>query len=292
MESRVAICYFSGTGNTAYIVGLAEEAFSSRGITVDIFRIEDWLRGACPVFSPTGYDMIGIAHPVLGFGSPGIIHDFVASLPHVDGMRVFVLKTAADYHSVNNSASHSVIKALRRKGYRPFYDEVIAMPSNWLVGYDDQLNRQLVEVAHGRVTAAVSRILAHEHRTASNSLPVRLVLQAIGHLEDRVGAKAFGRQLAANSNCTRCGKCARNCPARNIGLLSGQPRFGDSCMWCMRCIYDCPQGAIRGTHMDFFILGGGYSLDRVREAPFEPIDFAAPRPSPWHRYFRRYLRER
>src|SRR5574340_935586 len=282
MSLRAAICYFSGTGNTAYVAQLACDSLSSHGAAVDIFRIEDLLAGRAAPFYPTSYDLVGIAHPVLGFDTPRLVYDFVRSLPAADEKPVFLLKTAGDYHSVNHSASHSIIKLLRRKGFRPFYDEIVAMPSNWLVAYDDRLNRQLVEAARERVEAAVQRILEGERRFTSNALPLRLLLKAVSCLEDRVGAKRFGSQLVTSAACTRCGKCVRDCPAGNIRLEEGGVRFGRSCLWCMRCIYSCPETAIHGRYLDLFILDGGYDLASIRAQPFEAIDFEAGRLLPWH----------
>ena len=192
---------------------------------------------------------------------------------------------------MNHSASHSIKKILTRKGYDPFYDEIIAMPVNWLMAYDDQLNRHIVEVAPMRVDAAVQRILVRERRTLSNTLPVRLLLRAIGYLEDRHGAKQFGRYLRAGASCTRCGKCVRNCPTGNIEIEDDKVVFDNACIWCMRCVYSCPKEAIDNRYMNLFILKGGYGLDRIRALRFEPIDFTNPKISFWHRYFRRYFNE-
>jgi len=291
LNCKIAICYFSGTGNTAYVVKLAQDAFVNAGVGVDLLKIEDLRHKKRAEFNPAGYDMLGIAHPVLGFDCPGLIYDFVRALPPAENKPVFLLKTAGDYHAVNHSASHSIKKILSCKGYDPFYDEIVAMPVNWLMAYDDRLNRQLVEVAPKRVEAAVQRILAGERRKLSNGLPLRIILKAIGYLEDRHGAKQFGRYLQAGASCTQCGKCARDCPAGNIELENEKAVFGDACIWCMRCIYNCPQKAIDNKHMNLFILKGGYSLARIRALPFEPIDFEGPKLPFWHKYFRRYFDE-
>lgn len=289
MGHTIAICYFSGTGNTEYVVGLARDAFRDAGVEVALIRIEDSRRGLSGEFDPNPYRMLGIAHPVLGFDCPGLVYDFVRSLPPASGKPVFVLKTAADFHSVNHSASHSMGKILSSKGYDLFYDEIVAMPSNWLVAYDDRLNRQLVEVAPSRVEAAVRRIVAGERRALSNSWPSRITLRAIGYLEDQHGARVFGGYLRAGESCTRCGRCARDCPTGNVTVTSDGVVFGSQCVWCMRCIYSCPQQAIDNKYMNAFILKGGYSLARVRELQCEPVDFGSSKLPFWHRYFRRYL---
>ncbi|MCP4526369.1 MAG: hypothetical protein GY833_10710 [Aestuariibacter sp.] len=290
MNRKIAIYYFSGTGNTAYVVKLARDAFVRAGAGVDLFKIEDLHRKRAE-FNLAGYDVLGIAHPVLGFDCPGFIYDFVRTLPSAENKPVFLLKTAGDYHAVNHSASHSIKKILSRKGYDPFYDEIVAMPANWLMAYDDRLNRQLVEAAPKRVAAAVRRILAGERQKLSNGLLLRIILRAIGYLEDQYGAKQFGRYLRAGASCTRCGKCARDCPTGNIELENEEVVFDNACVWCMRCIYNCPQKAIDNRYMNLFILKGGYSLARIRALAFEPIDFKGPKLSFWHKYFQRYFDE-
>jgi ferredoxin len=235
--------------------------------------------------------MLGIAHPVLGFDCPGLVSGFVRSLPPTCDKPVFVLKTAGDFHSINYSASYSIGRILSAKGYDLFYDEIVAMPSNWLVAYDDQLNRQLVERAPTRVDAAVRRILAGERRSLSNSWPSRIVLRAIGYLEDQHGARVFGRNLRAGESCTLCGRCARDCPSGNIRVTSEAVVFGNACVWCMRCIYNCPQQAIDNRYMNAFILRGGYSLNRVTELQCQPIDYESSKSPFWHRYFRPYFDE-
>lgn len=285
----VAICYFSGTGNTEYVVELARDALVLAGVEVDLFRIEDLHREAAEDLSAASYDMLGIAHPVLGFGCPALVRSFVRSLPRANGTPAFILKTAGDYHSVNNSSSHAIKAILSSAGYDPFYEEIVVMPSNWFVAYDDRLNRQLVEVAPERVDAAIRRILAGERRALSNRWSARIILKAIGHLEDRHGAARFGRSLQASAACTRCGRCERECPSGNIRVGPHGVAFGAACLWCMRCIYNCPERAIDSKYMNAVILTGGYSLARIRGFRFEPIDFSAPGLPFWHRYFRRYF---
>jgi ferredoxin/flavodoxin len=290
LDHKVAICFFSGTGNTAYVVELAREAFARSGVAVDLFEIENLRRNNGTGFDSADYVMLGIAHPILGFDCPGFIYDFARALPPAEKKPVFLLKTAGDYHAANHSASYSIKRILMRKGYDPFYDEIIVMPGNWLKANDDQLNRQIVEVAPRRVEAAVQRILARERRTLSNALPMRLLLKAVSHLKC-LGAKLFGRYLRANASCQRCGTCVRNCPAGNITLENDRIVFDNACVWCMRCIYNCPQHAIDNKYMNVFILKGGYSLARIRALKCEPIDFANPNIPSGHRYFQRYFEE-
>ena len=44
--------------------------------------------------------------------------------------------------------------------------------------------------------------------------------------------------------CISCGRCAVSCLTHNIKLKNGKPVWGDNCVHCMKCICDCPEGAI------------------------------------------------
>ena len=57
--------------------------------------------------------------------------------------------------------------------------------------------------------------------------------------------KAGGAGLVpkANSNCTNCGLCAKNCPAQAISKENFKVTDNKKCISCMRCVAKCPQSA-------------------------------------------------
>lgn len=287
MGQKIGIFYFSGTGNTEYMVRLLSADFQSSGAEVKTRRIEDFRKDRiAPAIDD--FDLIGICHPILGFDCPTMLYDFARSLPDGEGKPLFFLKTGGDFHRVNNGSSKSMIRVLRGKGYDPFHDDIVAMPSNWLLAYDDRLARHLIELARMKIKASAAAILVRERKSLPIGFFFRWSMKAIGLLEDKVGAKQFGKYLFSTESCTLCGLCERNCPVGNI--IKGQDgmAFGKGCTWCMRCIYSCPKGAIKNKYLDFFILRDGYSLRRLRELPLDPIDFEADRLPFLHRYFRKY----
>jgi ferredoxin len=65
--------------------------------------------------------------------------------------------------------------------------------------------------------------------------------------------------------------------------------FGKKCLWCMRCIYQCPKKAIDNKYMNVFILKGGYSFKWILAQDYQPIDFCAKKVSFWHKNYRNYF---
>lgn len=74
-NAKTAIFYFSGTGNTEIIAKQFAERLRSKGQDVDLFRVEDIFKGTRSV-EYEAYDLIGIGHPVLGFGASGFVERF------------------------------------------------------------------------------------------------------------------------------------------------------------------------------------------------------------------------
>lgn len=59
----------------------------------------------------------------------------------------------------------------------------------------------------------------------------------------------------ANKNCTKCGVCAKNCPANAIPTEMPSQTLKDRCITCMRCVTICPQHARNLNPALLFVAG-------------------------------------
>jgi ferredoxin/flavodoxin len=257
---NIGIAVFSGTGNTMHVAGVLAERLRNHGAEVELFHIDADCRDQIATrLSTTAYDLIGIGHPVLGFGATPLMLRFVEALPEGRG-KVFIFKSAGDNHRINNSASEKLMRVLQGKGYEIVHDFLYVMPCNWLIGYRRPFNLQIIDTV-----AAKAERHARELTVGVRSfLPVhrgwRLLARFFHFLESRYGTRQFGRSLRAGTGCTGCGLCVASCPVSNINEDHRGPRFGSECIWCMRCVYTCPAGAIEAPGMNWCILKGGYRL--------------------------------
>ncbi|MDP3177754.1 MAG: 4Fe-4S binding protein [Spirochaetaceae bacterium] len=93
--------------------------------------------------------------------------------------------------------------------------------------------------------------------------PAIAALQAtIGALFGLVGRRALGKLFFADSDCTRCGLCARICPAGTIEMKGGSgalfrtyPFWKANCENCCRCINLCPARAINSSWGRLIVIG-------------------------------------
>lgn len=47
----------------------------------------------------------------------------------------------------------------------------------------------------------------------------------------------------ADDRCTGCGLCAEKCPAQAISKENPKNTDSEKCIYCMRCVSQCPQSA-------------------------------------------------
>jgi flavodoxin/ferredoxin len=288
MTKSIGLYTFSGTGNTQVVAELLAKAFEQHGAHVDVVRIEHVLQGEAR-FDPDAYDLIGIGHPIHGFDAPRIVYDFIDALPKVEGKRTFIFKSAGDFISVNNGASKTAIKRLRRKGYDVFYDRIVCMPTNWAVKYADTFSKQLCYTAIAKAEHMAGEILAGRPRELKINPLLRWIVRLISRGEDR-GARQFGKGLCVTDACTDCDTCIDNCPTTNIRHENGRITFGNACVFCMRCIYACPQQAIVPRFGKFCVLKDGYDIRAIIANADLEGNFVTEETRGFYRHFWRYIR--
>lgn len=261
---KIGIAVFSGTGNTAYIAELLAQELRCQGAAVEIRRIDSHIfRHGDPVtvdFDPRNYDLVGIGHPILGFGPTPLVLRFAEAIPAGRG-RMFIFKSAADNHRINNAASEKLIRTLEDKGYEVFHDFLYVMPCNWIFSYQRRFNLQIIDKAKEKAAYHAGELL----KGSRSLMPVypgwRLTARILHYLESNYGRKQFGRALRVTKDCNGCGLCIKNCPAQNIREENQEIRFGENCLWCMRCVYNCPPRAIYAKGLNWCIIKEGYRLN-------------------------------
>lgn len=259
----VVIFYFSGTGNTKRVLHLLTRELGRSDVKVELISIEDQLKKDFIFPDQDKYDLIGISYPIYGFGTPAIVERFISRFDKGIGKPLFILKTGADYISINDNASTNLIGVLEELGYNVFYDRIIVMPSNWIVKYADALAKQLDDCAEKKVIHMCDDLFNLRRRRYKTGGFIKLLSLGIAHLEKNYGSGQFGSSLMSSGSCNLCGICVRNCPVGNIDFLDKGVKFGSECIWCMRCVYNCPMKAIKSRGLNFCIIKEGYDIEKI-----------------------------
>jgi len=283
---KIGIFYFSGTGNTKIVANLYANEFQNKGFDTNLFPIENILRKKLTL-SMSDYDILGFGHPVHAFSGPKIFFDFLDRLPNVDDKITFTFKTAGDPLCRGGSTS-LVRKSLSKKGYKVFHENMIVMPANVVLKYDDSLIKQLYDVAAKKVKKGTEEILLGKTNLQKNNLWLKIGTYLFNKAE-RSGASYFGKYLIVSDLCNLCGKCIKECPTRNISKHNDNVVFGNKCTFCMRCVYNCPERAISNKYMNFFVIKKGYNILNVINDPKIKGNYISHKTKGYFKHFYKYM---
>ena len=283
------IYYFSGTGNTKAVVQLLKKALEEKDGPCDLLKIEDITRGK-KTFEPHDNARIGIAYPIHAGDAPQIIYDFVSLMPMGNMDNLYILNTAADYVHANDAAGKQIMKKLKNKGYHVYYERTIVMGSNFTMAYDERFVKQLYDIAKVKTAHMTDDLIKGVERIRPAGAMLK-AFSAVGHWFEDLGAHRFGKALKATDTCTNCGKCYRDCPVDNISEDNGNIRFSNKCIWCMRCVYNCPENAIKARLMGFTVIKKGYKIKNILKNDQLPADFVDENTKGFYKHFYKYLQD-
>jgi ferredoxin len=246
------IVYFSPTGNILHLVNILADRL---GVHKDkIFPLEftepDQL---------TKNDHLILLYPIHAFNAPRNVKRFVKSLPPKLYNDVSLIGVGCTTSWVNKAVSSDLRKLLSKKEYPIILDEILAMPLTIIIDFPDKIAKKLIAESEKRIKE-IGISLANSDKTTEKVDFKSQLLNIIGKVE-QFASRLFGLELHAGNDCNSCGICWENCPENNIKCNSnGKPKFGFSCLMCLRCVYNCPQKAITPRFSRFIPIKKGYSI--------------------------------
>jgi Flavodoxins len=270
----IHVMYFSGTNNTEIVADMIAANFRERGCAVRMEKIgKEKGALAAPDGSvldekdPSAVDeILGIGAPVIGLGTPSLVLKFIRNLPAGNGKKVFIFRTAGGVVPGNYNASRDAMALLKKKGYDIFTEQLFSIGSNWVIRFSNDAMRTLHDATQLKVKIFCAEILAgkrHRYETGKKRRLIDAFLRGIS----RIGLRFLAVDFKIGSACSACGLCSERCPAANIRMRHGKPRFGADCASCMRCVYACPRNAISMHTLGFLQVKGGYDVREILEHP-------------------------
>ena len=108
---KIAIFYFSGTGNTLRVVNEYKKNLLENNIEVSLFSIPESI-----VPDLKEFDRIGIAYPVHALNAPEPVNKYVKLFSMQESpKRVFILMCSGEPLNINHTSSNKMRRILRRK---------------------------------------------------------------------------------------------------------------------------------------------------------------------------------
>lgn len=246
------IVYFSPTGNVLY---LAKMLANCLGIHEDKILPLEFTE---PDQLAEDTHLI-LLYPVHAFNAPRTVKRFVKRLPPRLFDDVSLIGVGCTTSWVDRAASSDLRKLLNEKEYHITLDDILAMPLTFIAKFPEEIARKLIDESEKNIKDIAISLENGEKSMIEVGFKPRL-LKFIGKVE-QFASRLFGLELHASKECNSCGICWDNCPENNIKRGSNdKPKFGFSCLMCMRCIYNCPQKAITPRFSKFIPIKNGYSL--------------------------------
>ncbi|MEI6578850.1 MAG: EFR1 family ferrodoxin [Eubacteriales bacterium] len=242
---KITAVYFSGTGNTEFIINEIGNRFAAKGCEFKAVNIEKF--GSEDPGQIKSSDLIIFGYPIYGSMAPRIIRDFIKN-----NQNLFVGKTAGVIVTqllFSGDGGAYLARILRSYGIKVVDIEHFNMPSN-LSDADTfkikngEANKRLIEAAIIKVDHYCGRILSGAYkRTGDNVFSRGLGLYQ--RIPFRAGEKYLSRSVKIDSDlCSLCEKCVDCCPMKNLYVEGKKMLQNKNCTLCYRCINLCPQKAI------------------------------------------------
>jgi ferredoxin len=242
MGNIIAI-YFSGNGNTKYVVEVfAKKLNVPPNNVLSIEEDEDKIENAI-----INADTLIIAHPIY-FHIPKILRDFIIGhLKWFEGKNILTLVTQA-YFSFDGGVL--VFRLLKKHHihFKKLSNIHIKMPivicdMKLMNPTKDEEITKLKNEAYKKLDECSKIILngEHIHNGSEWGRPIAFLRQRMFY-QNRI--KNYYKGVKINNSCVKCGICINCCPMKNFEKKDGIIKTKGKCIQCYRCANKCPKDAI------------------------------------------------
>ena len=237
------IYYFSGTGNTLWVVNKYLELFYKENIEIDLIDISK----TYSIGSQSKYDFLCFAYPTYACNPPYFIKLFIKNFPKVNNKPCFLISTAAKLHWDVLGLSARI---LRNKGYNVLATFKYYMPHNISFMFGIHVSKNLkinsiLDKADKKINPDFVNLI--NRHTKPNFSSVAILSSIASWFFNNFIIKSNVNHWTIDKNkCTLCGLCENICPNNNITIKYKKKKiiFGNNCLFCGRCYNFCPQRAI------------------------------------------------
>lgn len=240
METK--IFYFSATGNSLRTARLLAGALGGAELVP--------IPGAMDMRAVSGASAVGFVFPVVAWGVPRIVADFLKGLKLEGEPYVFAVATCG---GTPGPALLELRRLIRRAGADLHAGFACREGSNTVaddpgfVRFAKRLNRIRYASGKERLPEILTVIRGRQKHAPEASSPAcncfgGLMHGMMGLAADKL--KAADASYTVDERCKGCRTCERVCPRGNVRLEGGGPVWHHNCEMCNACIQWCPQQAI------------------------------------------------
>jgi ferredoxin/flavodoxin len=232
------IFYFSGTGNSLYVAKKIRETLGD----TELIQITSEL---CQSKVDIEAETLGLVFPVYAYGPPVIVETFLKQA-HIKQPEYFFV--VATYGGNPRDALKYCERQIKQKGLTVDAGFMVAMPNNYITGFDTSSGEQLQKIlvrANTELSEILLRITKQENVSIRTDSIADRIISMMVHPLFAFGRNKLVKKFYVSDTCTGCGICTKLCSVKNIVLTSAKrPQWGQHCEFCLACINWCPARAI------------------------------------------------
>ena len=237
---KLAAYYFSGTGNTEYVVKKLCSELKSK-YEVKVYDI-------CKVDRVEESDTYILAYPIYGSCPPIPMRRFLHG--NADKFRGKEMIIVATQYLFSGDGAATIGRTAEKLGAKVTHAEHIRMPNNIsdVKGVPVKNGKALddiIKAADAKIARLANDILSgNGYRRGFG-----VFSHALGYFSQRVFFRMNEESkrdalTIRNERCSACGLCAKNCPVGNLDIRDGRVTPKGECVLCYRCVNLCPNCAI------------------------------------------------
>ncbi|MBQ1266098.1 MAG: EFR1 family ferrodoxin [Proteobacteria bacterium] len=183
-------------------------------------------------------DAVGIVCPVYAVEMPMMVRDFIARANIKTDYLFFIYTYGMGYAEAFAHAK----KATDAAGTKIHYIHAIQMVDNYLPVFEMQ--NQIDTLPSKNVESQIDRVCRDIAERKQIDIPITEHTEAeIQNIPLCLPFPFCEKIRLEIILCTRCGICAKVCPANNI-TVTDRVYFADRCEVCYACLHNCPQNAL------------------------------------------------
>ena len=246
---KIAIHYFSGCGNTAWVATRAQKQLESIGNQVVLLQN---IEMALPTQMPNA-DVDIFISPTYFFNIPSNMIAYLKRLPIVAGRKAIFWSVNGGVAGISYRCAKNFLKD---KGYEVIAGGNVEMPDTFLFLKESQLTleqrREVLEKALSQINDNL-KVLESLPPVQKENIFKIAIGYVISFLYLVLGRHILGLSFVSTSKCVQCKKCVMDCPAHAITFKDERPHWHTGCVGCFRCINNCPVSAIDISKKAFMI---------------------------------------
>lgn len=264
---KVAILYFSGTGNTEIVCKKWAEEAKKHDIECDLFKFEEIQDKKIDL---SDYDKVGIGYPIHAFNAPKFVLKSAKKIVKSKTIKPwFAIMVSGEYMNLNHS-SHLKLKSILRKRFMFLDSEYhYIMPYNMIFRHTEKRAYDMYKAMNVLVELDVNEYLVNNKPHALDKHKWARPLIWAFRIEQVYGP-FYGKMLHINKKkCIKCMKCVNSCPLHNIEYKDGKFKFKFKCTLCARCSFNCPTNAFFCGFLQSWKVNGKYKFQEPKEVEID-----------------------